>query len=333
MSLFMVFCVDSNVFAEEENYCKDQQGYYEASKCNDGDSQVSTYDVSDVGVVCCKKASSSSSSSSSSTSGSNTAFKNMEKIPGQEQTSDLVEYLNSIYTFGIAISAILALFMVTLGGFRYIISSAGNASKAGDAKDMIFSAIYGLILALVAWLILFVINPDLIEGAITGTKNLDQTISGGSTGNTGNLGSGKCQAITDDSNSCSVNNLKSYFGDNAEKASAICNCESVGGNPSIGSGSDKCQPGGEVVSWGLFQVNISAHDLDSNKYGHLECTKAFDDVYEGSDKTCSVIDSDLYNKCVEAAKDPETNIKKAVQISKSGTSWSAWGCNSNYCKF
>ena len=95
-----------------------------------------------------------------------------EPIPGAQnpETSDFIEYLGQIYTFMIAISGILAIFMIAVGAFMYIVTSAGNAAKMADAKDMIYNAIYGLIIALIAWLVMFVVNPDLVRG------NIDQVI-------------------------------------------------------------------------------------------------------------------------------------------------------------
>ncbi|MDA3815411.1 MAG: hypothetical protein PF549_03515, partial [Patescibacteria group bacterium] len=39
-------------------------------------------------------------------------YTNKELIPGQNPTNDLETYLNNIYNFGIAIAAILAVFMI-----------------------------------------------------------------------------------------------------------------------------------------------------------------------------------------------------------------------------
>ncbi len=93
-------------------------------------------------------------------------YENMELIPGQERTNNFVQYLENIYTFGIAISAILAFFMMSYGAFVLIFSSVGNASKILDAKDMIASSIFGLVIAVVAFLVLNLINPDLVSGTI-----------------------------------------------------------------------------------------------------------------------------------------------------------------------
>ncbi len=93
-----------------------------------------------------------------------------EKIPGQDGVNDLQTYLSAIYKFGIAIVALLAVVMIAVGAFMYIVTSAGNAAKLANAKEIITSAILGLVMALLAWLILFVINPDLVSGGLNITS-------------------------------------------------------------------------------------------------------------------------------------------------------------------
>ncbi|HHX58499.1 MAG TPA: hypothetical protein GX706_01910 [Candidatus Moranbacteria bacterium] len=99
-------------------------------------------------------------------------IENFEAIPGQEgnfgqgRTTDFIEYLQMIYNFGIALAVILAIFMIAFGAFMYVVGSAGNVAKVADAKSIIMDAILGLIMALTAWLILFVINPDFIKSSI-----------------------------------------------------------------------------------------------------------------------------------------------------------------------
>lgn len=96
-----------------------------------------------------------------------------EAIPGEATgATDFIPYLNSLYKFGIGISGLLAVFMIGFGAFKYTVFSAGNASTMGDAKDSIYSAIFGLILALVAWLILYVVNPDLISSTMTAVPTI-----------------------------------------------------------------------------------------------------------------------------------------------------------------
>lgn len=64
------------------------------------------------------------------------------------------------YYFIIGVAGLAAFVMLVTGGVKYL-TSAGNPSAIGDAKDQIKSALLGLLIILMSWLILQVINPDL----------------------------------------------------------------------------------------------------------------------------------------------------------------------------
>lgn len=93
----------------------------------------------------------------------------LEKIPGLASTdgSNLPVYVKAIYSTALAVVVLCALFMLSVGGFMYL-TSAGNTSAMGTAKEVIFDSIIGLIIALSAWLLLNVINPDLVNVTISG---------------------------------------------------------------------------------------------------------------------------------------------------------------------
>ncbi|MFA6383626.1 MAG: hypothetical protein WCX17_04365, partial [Parcubacteria group bacterium] len=88
----------------------------------------------------------------------------LEKIPGSDtvEMTDFYVYINAIYKFGIWAIGIAALLMISIGGFMYI-TSAGNNSSMEKAKGVITDAVVGLILALTAYLLLYIINPDLVK--------------------------------------------------------------------------------------------------------------------------------------------------------------------------
>ncbi|MFA5777692.1 MAG: pilin [Parcubacteria group bacterium] len=91
----------------------------------------------------------------------------LEPIPGTANTgADLKLYIEAIYKFAIWTVGIAAVLMLTIGGFMYMVS-AGNTSKMDTAKKIVTDAILGLIIALGAYLILYVINPDLVKITIT----------------------------------------------------------------------------------------------------------------------------------------------------------------------
>ncbi len=68
------------------------------------------------------------------------------KIPGVN-TADFLQYLKGMYNFLISIVGILAMASLIYGGFRYL-TSVGNPVAVEDAKDIINSAVIGLVLAL-----------------------------------------------------------------------------------------------------------------------------------------------------------------------------------------
>lgn len=70
-------------------------------------------------------------------------------------------YLSNLYSFLISAVGIVAMGAIVIGGARYL-TSVGNPSAIEDAKHTIYSAIYGLILALVSWVIINTINPDIL---------------------------------------------------------------------------------------------------------------------------------------------------------------------------
>ena len=87
----------------------------------------------------------------------------LEQIPGSDNTvGNFNTYLQDIYRFAFWAIGIAVVFMLTIGGFMYL-TSAGNTSRMESAKTIIFDAILGLILALVAWLFLYMINPDFVN--------------------------------------------------------------------------------------------------------------------------------------------------------------------------
>ena len=69
---------------------------------------------------------------------------------------------NEIFQWAIGVGGVVALGIIIFGGVMYI-SSAGNSSRQGDAKEWIKAAIYGLILLAVGYLILNTINPAILR--------------------------------------------------------------------------------------------------------------------------------------------------------------------------
>lgn len=97
----------------------------------------------------------------------------LESFPGfftgDEQMTDFPKMILAIYKFGIWTVGIAGLFMLVIGGFWYM-TSAGNNATAETAKKIIWDSLLGIAAALAAYLIMYVINPDLTNISINFVK-------------------------------------------------------------------------------------------------------------------------------------------------------------------
>ncbi|MBI2023260.1 hypothetical protein HYT01_01705 [Candidatus Giovannonibacteria bacterium] len=82
--------------------------------------------------------------------------------PAYDGPSAFLEYTRDLVRFLLGFAAVAAVVMIVIGGIQYA-SSIGNESMVTDAKDRIYWAILGLILALLSVLILRTINPALVD--------------------------------------------------------------------------------------------------------------------------------------------------------------------------
>ena len=130
-------------------------------------------------------------------------YTNQEKIPGAEPTSEFIPYVQSIINFGFAVIGILALFMLIIGAYQYLM--AAGSGKADSAKETISSALLGLVLGLTAWVILNKINPDLVNmnpisqisggGQIGGTPGAPGTTPAGGTASPSDMSKVNCDIV------------------------------------------------------------------------------------------------------------------------------------------
>lgn len=75
-------------------------------------------------------------------------------------------FLVQIYKFGLSAAIFLAFLMIVISGVQYVISGA-SVDKKSEAMSRIKSALFGLLLALCTWLILYTINPDLVNNGLS----------------------------------------------------------------------------------------------------------------------------------------------------------------------
>jgi hypothetical protein len=89
------------------------------------------------------------------------AFDGFVPGPKVEKGDQLGLFLSQAFQFGLAIAAALAVIMIVWGGVEIMLSE--SVFSKDDGKKKIQDAIWGLILALVSWLILYTINPAILN--------------------------------------------------------------------------------------------------------------------------------------------------------------------------
>ena len=83
-------------------------------------------------------------------------------LPGttnEEGTTDIQTYLPGVFNLAIGIAGVLAVLMIIIGGVQYITTDAIQGKSEG--KERIRNALWGLVLVLVSWILLYTINPKL----------------------------------------------------------------------------------------------------------------------------------------------------------------------------
>ncbi len=73
---------------------------------------------------------------------------------------NLGAYLGTMFKFGVGLCALLAVLMIVIGGFEYVMTE--NIASKEDAKSRITNALVGLLIALVSVTLLYTINPALV---------------------------------------------------------------------------------------------------------------------------------------------------------------------------
>lgn len=97
------------------------------------------------------------------------AYTLLQKLPesgdpvGKTTVTGLSDYLSWLYRFALGAAIFLAVLKIVIGGILIIVGGASEGAQS-KGRDMIEMALWGLLLALCAWLLLNAINPAFIEG-------------------------------------------------------------------------------------------------------------------------------------------------------------------------
>jgi hypothetical protein len=96
--------------------------------------------------------------------------------PGETVQSPAA-YIARFYQFVLGIAGMLAFGMILYGAVKYTVSR-GNVAQIEDAKDIIYQALWGVALILGAFLILYTIDPKLVNLTDPGMDFLGDGFSG-----------------------------------------------------------------------------------------------------------------------------------------------------------
>ena len=88
-------------------------------------------------------------------------------------TKDIAEYIKAIYKYALGIVGILATVVLMFGGVLWIIAG-GNAERITNAKSWITAALTGLVLALTSYMILYIVNPGLVNFRVTPVTSVEE---------------------------------------------------------------------------------------------------------------------------------------------------------------
>ncbi|OGM98806.1 MAG: hypothetical protein A2915_01480 [Candidatus Yanofskybacteria bacterium RIFCSPLOWO2_01_FULL_41_34] len=87
------------------------------------------------------------------------------KAPTDGIPTDLGGLIQQIFTWSLSILGISVFVMFFYSGFLWL-TAAGNTAKIGEARTHMTNAIFGAILLLSAYLILYTINPDFVKNTV-----------------------------------------------------------------------------------------------------------------------------------------------------------------------
>jgi len=102
---------------------------------------------------------------------------------GVTKISNLASYIRGMFQFLIGLAVLLAVIMIIFGGIEYMTTDAISGKSAG--KQRINNALLGLLLAIGSYLILYTIDPSILEIRIgdISTSLKTTTPTGGKTNN------------------------------------------------------------------------------------------------------------------------------------------------------
>lgn len=257
------------------------------------------------------------------------------------QACHLFQLVDRIVKFLILIAVPIASLLFAYAGILYFTSGGGHGKE--EAKNIFKDVLFGFIIALCGFLIVDTIIKTLVNGSFTGPSwNTVQCVAGsarnvdrGGLGfaeleNLGGLRVGDAPAVSPNIltiGDCSPTGLQSTWEGNSARMSCIIRgesrCENVPSTSDIGAD-------GTPVSWGRYQINISANRVHCPGQAPLNCPSAFTSPYTATDRS-TMVRSDsasrqLYEQCRDAANRPDCATATAQEIFRT-QGFGAWSAD------
>ncbi len=73
----------------------------------------------------------------------------------------IAQYMSAVYRYAVGIGGMLAAVMMMIGGVQYL-TAGGDSSRVARGKQRITDALLGLMIVMGAYLLMYVVNPDLV---------------------------------------------------------------------------------------------------------------------------------------------------------------------------
>jgi len=99
---------------------------------------------------------------------------NLAEWTPQNSSNWVGVYIVAIYKYGVGIIGIVAAVVMMFGGILWL-TAGGDSGKVSEAKEWIKASLYGLIIALTSYTMLYIINPDLVSFASLDIDKIKQT--------------------------------------------------------------------------------------------------------------------------------------------------------------
>ena len=98
------------------------------------------------------------------------------------ENQDFGQFIVAVYNLAIGLVGFAVFLQFTWAGLTYLLA-AGNMAEVGKAKDKMRNAVVGAILLLSSYLILNVINPDLVNVKLFNLDDVSKNIKNSQPGN------------------------------------------------------------------------------------------------------------------------------------------------------